>query len=47
MTGPVSDLRNVVQGSQLWKEARKKFLNGSKIATMLGNMILQVLTTVH
>ena len=35
-TGPVSDLCNVVQGSQLWKNARKKLLNGSKIATMLG-----------
>ena len=36
MTGPVTDLRNVIQGSQIWKEAREKLLNGSKIATMLG-----------
>ena len=34
--GPVSDLLNVTQGSQLWKDARIKLLNGSKIATMLG-----------
>ena len=35
-TGPVSDLRNVTQGSEIWKEARVKLLNGSKIATILG-----------
>ena len=34
--GPLSGLCNVTQGSQLWKDARIKLLNGSKIATMLG-----------
>ena len=39
--GPVSDLRNVTQGSQLWRDARNKLLNGSKIATMLGKFIVE------
>ena len=41
-TGPVSDMRNVLQGSQLWKETCHKLLNGSKIATILGEIYLDL-----